>query len=363
MVEGWWAHLVWCDEEVPQKMFERLLTRLYDAKGRMLLTFTTIEGWSPLIADLLGRTRTLERRHSDLLKRQLPVAQESITRPGTRIYYFWTQDNPFIPHDTIEKMRGRPEAEVLAIAHGIPTRSSTTKFPKFKDDVHIIKHENLPWEKAQRDGKEVAEFTRYHVIDPGGSKPWFMIWAAVDNVGRIFVYREWPDIGYGSWGEPSEKPEGSRGPAQKPNGFGIGDYVELIRNLEDGEPIFERIIDPRMGAAQTQGKEDATSIISELEDAGLVLNAAPGQLIDHGISLINDRLAYDENAEVSVVNSPKMFISDQCSNLIECVKNYTGCSREEVWKDGIDVLRYLIETGADFVDKQEGRNTDATFSY
>lgn len=364
IVEGWWAHLVWCDEEVPQKMFERLLTRLYDAKGRMLLTFTTIEGWSPLIADLLGRTRTLERRYSDLLKRHLPTAQESITRPGTRIYYFWTQDNPFIPHDTIEKMRGRPEAEVLAIAHGIPTRSSTTKFPKFKEEVHIIKHDQLPWEKAQRAGKDLPEITLYHVIDPGGSKPWFMIWAAVDSSGRIFIYREWPDVGYGSWGEPSEKPEGSRGPAQKPNGFGIGDYVELIRNLEGGEDIFERIIDPRMGAAQTAGKEDSTSIISELEDAGLVLHAAPGQLIDHGISLINDRLAYNEEVEVSVTNSPRMFISDQCENLIECLKNYTGCSREEVWKDGVDCIRYLLETGADFIDKRETNQANReTFSY
>ena len=363
IVEGWWAHLVWCDEEVPQKMFERLLTRLYDAKGRMLLTFTTIEGWSPLVADLLGRTKTLKRRYSNLVKRQIPVAQESLTRPGTRIYYFWTQDNPFIPHDTIEKMRGRPEAEVLAIAHGIPTRSSTTKFPKFNTDVHILKHEDMPWERAQREGKIIPEMTRYHIIDPGGSKPWFMVWGAVDAAERIYIYREWPDIGYGSWGEPSEKPEGSKGPAQKPNGFGIGDYVECVAQLEDGEEIFERIIDPRMGAAQTQGKEEATSILSELEDAGWTIHAAPGQLIDHGISLINDRLSYDENQPISVTNSPRMYISDRCENLIECLKNYTGASREEVWKDGIDCLRYLLETGADHISKEMNSETGQTFTY
>lgn len=363
IVEGWWAHLIWCDEEVPQKMYERLLTRLYDARGRMLMTFTTIEGWSPLIADILGRTRKLRREYGELVGRRIEVAQESLTRKSTRIYHFWTADNPFIPSDTAENMRGRPEAEILAIAYGIPTRSATTKFPKFNEEVHVIKHENLPWERAIREGQDIPEFTRYHVIDPGGSKPWFMIWAAVDAAERVYIYREWPDQGYGSWGEPSDKPEGQRGPAQKPNGFGIQDYIEKVQQCEGEEEIFERLIDPRMGASTTQGKEDATSIQSELEDAGWVVQQAPGQLIDHGLSLINDRLSYDETKPFGPMNSPRMFISDQCANLIECLKNYTGCAREEVWKDGVDVVRYLLEAGADFVDKREAQRDTSTFSY
>lgn len=363
VVEGWWAHCVWCDEEAPQKMYERLLTRLYDAHGRMLLTFTTIQGWSPLVADILGRTKTVRRRHSDLLKRNLPVAQESLTRPGTRIYYFWTQDNPFIPRETIEKMRGRPEAEVLAIAHGIPTRSATTKFPKFDETKHVIKHEHLPWLRAEREGKEIPGFTRYMIIDPSGSKPWSMLWVAVDGAERLWVYREWPDIGYGPWGEPGDKPEGTRGTAQRPNGFGIADYVETIRQREDGEEIFERLIDPRMGAATTQGKEMATSIQSELEDAGLVIHAAPGLQVDHGISLINDRMSYDETKPISALNCPRLLISDRCEQLIESIKNYTGCSREEVWKDFIDCLRYLLEAGADYIPNVSNADSPETFSY
>lgn len=365
IVEGWWAHFIWCDEEVPQKMFERLLTRLYDARGRMLITFTTIQGWSPLVADILGRVKTIRRRPSTLLhNRPLPVAQESLTRPGTRIYYFWTEDNPFIPYDTIEKMRGRPEAEVLAIAHGIPTRSATTKFPKFKEEVHVIAHERLPWELAEEAGDLQGEITRYHVIDPGGSKPWFMIWAAVDAADRVYIYREWPDAGYGPWGEPSEKAEGMPGPAQKPNGYGIQDYKELILNSEGGEEIFERLIDPRMGVASVHGQEGATNIITEMEDAGFVLHAAPGQKIDHGEGLINDRFSYNDNADIGPTNAPRMYISDRCPNVIEAIKNYTGCSKNEVWKDPIDCMRYLLETGADFVSRADaGDSGRGTFSY
>jgi hypothetical protein len=34
-------------------------------------------------------------------------------------------------------------------------------------------------------------------------------------------------------------------------GYGVQDYAELIKELEGEEEIMERIIDPRMGAANT----------------------------------------------------------------------------------------------------------------
>lgn len=367
VVESFWAHAVWGDEEMPQKMFERLLTRTFDVRGRVILSFTTIQGWSALIADLLGRTKTLRRRYSDLLGREIAVAQESLTRKSTRIYYFWTQDNPFIPPETIERMRGRPEAEVLAVAHGIPTRSSTTKFPKFSDEVHIVKDENLPWKRPAEDKlhEPVTNFTFYHVIDPAGKKPWFMIWAAVGRDGTIYLYRDFPDIGAGPWGEPSEKQEGSPGAAMRPNGWGIYDYVDTIKSLEeeDGVDVFERIVDPRLGNATTPGKEGATSIVSEMQEAGMILIPAPGLDENHGISLISGALGYDETKPVGAMNHPQLYFSSNCENLIECFRNYTGVSRSEVWKDGVDVVRYLLESGADFIEPSGMTTTGRTFSY
>ena len=364
VVEGWWAHGVWCDEECPQKMFERLLTRVFDVRGRLILSFTTIQGWSALVADVLGKTKTLKRRYSQLLNREIPVAQESLTRKSTRIYYFWTEDNPFIPSDTIENLRGRPEAEILALAHGIPTRSATTKFPKFSE-VHVLKEGQLPWKKEGVDYEPITSFTTYLVVDPSGAKPWFMIWAAVSRAGDIYIYRDWPDIGYGSWGEPSEREEGSPGQAMKPNGFGIYDYVDTIKELEteDGAEVFERIIDPRLGAARVPGKEGATSIMSELQDAGMVFIPAPGLDINHGQQLISDRMGYDETQPVSALNHPRLYVSEHCEQVIEAFKNYTGCSRTEVWKDPVDTVRYLLESGADFVEKRADQDSGKTFSY
>ena len=355
--EGFWCHVAWCDEEVPQKMFERLLTRLYDARGRMLLTFTTIEGWSALISDILGRTKILRRERADLdpIHRMLAVAEESVTRKSTRVYHFWTQNNPFIPSETVKNLEGRPEAEVLAVAFGIPTRSATTKFPKFSEAVHVIKNEALPWKKAENAGEGAPEITYYQVIDPGGSKMWFCIWAGIDQYDNIYIFKEFPD---GIWGEPSEKAEGSAGPAQKGLGWGISDYIEMFSETEQGFEVFERVIDPRMGASERAAKDGSTNLITELEDSGLILQPAPGQRIDHGEGLINDRLSYDETHPVDAVNHPRLYITENCLNVIEAIKNYTGCSREEVWKDPIDCVRYLLENGADFVSKSGIANTE-----
>jgi len=370
VIEGWWAHAVWCDEECPQKMFERLLTRLFDAHGRMILTFTTIQGWSPLVADILGRTKTFRKRAAPLLKnRQIPVAQESLTRRGARIYYYWTSDNPFIPDDALMALEGRSTEEILSVAYGIPTKPATTKFPKFDETVHVIKHEDLPWLKVKQGQKE-PEITRYMVIDPAGNKPWCMAWFAVDSLERVYIYHEYPDISYGAWGEVGEKMEGKPGPAHQPNGWGYDSYCEMMANAEEGIEVFERYIDSRFGAAKGTGVDGATTLVTELEDALREADmkpdtviAAPGLKIDHGLSLINDRLNYDSTKPIDLLNCPRLLISDRCQNMIECFKNYTGCGTEEVWKDYIDLVRYALEAGMNHVSKADLTSDSQTFSY
>jgi hypothetical protein len=346
-------------------MFERLLTRLGDAKGRLMLTFTTVQGWSPLVAEILGKTRTLRKRFSKMLGKEIQVAQESLNRNSCRIYHFWTEDNPFIPPNWIfELMKGRPKEEIMAIAHGIPSKSATTPFPKFDETVHVIKADCMPWIHPQTEADSEAEFTRYQVIDPSGSKPWFVIWAAIDPMEKIYVYAEFPDQSYGNWAEAGNTAEGKAGPAQKPNGWGISDYKDTFAHIENGTEIFERVIDPRLGAATTQTQDGSTSIISELEDAGITVIAAPGLTIDHGLQLINDRLNYDSSKPISSLNTPKLFISDACVNLIDAFKNYTARGgKDEASKDPIDCVRYLLENGADFVAKADLVSSRRTFSY
>jgi hypothetical protein len=358
VTEGFKSHLIWADEEVPAKMFETLVYRTTDFRGRVILTFTTLSGWTPLIQDILGKTRTLEKRFSPLVNAEVPVMQESLSRPGAAIFYFWTTDNPFIDgEDFIRKVRGRSKDEILARAHGIPTKSVATAFSGFDRDVNVIPHDKLPWIKDPD-----YKVTRYMAIDPAGSKNWFMLWLAVDADNTWWVYREWPD--YDDWALPGSSAEGKAGPAQKGSKKGIRDYVELILAMENGEEIFERFIDPRLGAAEKQSAEGAVTIISQLDDEEMVVHPAPGVDIDNGLQLIADKLAYDESQKLSSVNAPHLYISDRCQNFIFAMQEYTAKGgKDEATKDPIDALRYIAVSNPQFYEEKDLHDIQPTGVY
>jgi len=359
VAEGFKAHLIILDEEAPQKLVDTLTYRLTDYHGRMIMSFTTLQGWTPLIQDILGRTKTLQKKRAPLLDRELPVLQESLARPGTLVHYHWTQDNVFIDtQDFVMRLKGAPKEEILARAYGIPTKSFANVFPGFDKEVNVIPHDKLPWLNLKKDanGREIPyKCTRYMAVDPAGSKNWFMLWVAIDAGGTWWVYREWPD--YDSWALPGSTVEGKPGPAQKGSKKGIRDYVDLIKGLEAGEEIYERFIDPRLGAAEKQSQEGATTIISDLDDAGMIFIPAPGVDIDNGLQLINNLFAYDDSKKIDSLNAPKIYVSDRCSNLIYSLTEYSAKGgSNEASKDPIDCLRYLAVSNVahyelkDFVD-------------
>ena len=117
IAEGWSSHLIWCDEECPQKLFETLQYRIVDMNGRIILTFTTLNGWTPLVADICARKKVLSKRYSTLLDREIPYEEESLSRAGMRLYYFWTEDNPFVPtKQFLQDLKSRSVEEKLARA-------------------------------------------------------------------------------------------------------------------------------------------------------------------------------------------------------------------------------------------------------
>ena len=232
----------------------------------MLVTFTPIDGWTEVIKEYLDGAKTIESRSAELLKGEIvPYIQRSKKRNAS-IHYFHSQDNPFGGYDRIkEALEGRTREEILIRAYGVPVKSQATKFPKFNTAVNVIPNDQIPTKNV----------TRYQIIDPAGAKNWFMCWIAVDETGTYYVYREFPSIEYGDWAE-WKGGKWMPGEASKGLGFGIRDYVELIQNYEEDEEIFDRLIDPRLGAARYQASDGASSIIEDLGEMEIICNPAPG---------------------------------------------------------------------------------------
>ena len=348
--EGWSAHCIHMDEEAPQNVFETLVGgRTVDYHGRVMLTFTTLQGWTPLINSLLKGAETVESKYSELLGRELPVEQVSMNWPDCRIYYFWSEMSPFVDYKELVRTYSKQPQEVkLARLYGIPSKSFEGKFPKFQRETNVIEHSKIPFILDP-----TVQCTRYFICDPGGSKPWVGLWAAVTKDGKIYVYREFPDSTMGAWAIPhvngAGKAVGKAGPGQRPLGWGYADYKEYFEAQEVGEDIFERIVDPRMGAATVRTKEGESNIINTMSNMGFVFRAAPGVSIDSGIAKINDALSWDDTEPMTDNNCPQLYFSDQCENTISSMLEYAGESKSDYFSDQIDCLRYLFVSGAEHI--------------
>jgi hypothetical protein len=336
---------VWLDEYLlGPELVNTLRFRLATRDSKMLITFTPINGWTEVIKEFLDGAKTIESRNAELLNGELvPYVQRSKKRNAS-IHYFHSQDNPFGGYDRIrDTLIGRPKEEILIRAYGVPVKSQATKFPKFNTLVNVIEPDKVPTKNV----------TRYQIIDPAGAKNWFMCWVAVAECGTYYVYREWPSVDIGDWAE-WKSGKWVSGDGAKGLGYGIRDYVELINDFEEDEEVFDRLIDPRLGAARYQGTESASSIIEDLAEMEIVCNPAAGLEIEEGLQALISKMSYDTSKPLDSVNRPHFYISSDCQNIIHALAEYTGeQGLKEAWKDPIDVLRYAAVSDLDHVDSRK----------
>jgi hypothetical protein len=328
----------WLDEYLlGMDLIDRLYLRLATFNAKLLVSFTPKDGETETVKNFRAAATTVEwKQVSEGLKRpqRVPYYQENKER-NTAICYFHSKDNPWSGYETLlEQCVSKDDDNyTLTALYGVPVRMMSSKFPRFQPGINIL----TELEMAER----IKGCTRYMVIDPAGSKPWFMCWIAVDPTDTWYVYREWPDLNHGSWAEEKGGKWVNGEACRQKLGYGVADYARLIRDLEAGEELFERIIDPRMGAAKYSvaggGQSD---YINDLEEEGLIVIPAPGIEEEPGIQAIQDKLAYDLNKPIDGNNRPHFYISERCENIILALQEYDGSSRDHPLKDPIDVLRY-----------------------
>lgn len=353
VIEGGEVDLIWCDELVPLDWIETLRYRLVTRSGKLIVTFTPVTGYSPVVKEYVSGAKIIKTRESPLLqdtvnvagcgKGTMPFVAKSFVRPAA-VMWFHSELNPYNPFEQLKKtLSGKKSYDIKIRAYGWADNVAGNQFPRFSESINVIKEENIP-----------AFGTNYMVVDPAGARNWFMIWARVSENGEIYVYREFPDMSDGEWALPSGDLDGKAGTAQRANaGRSLCDYKQLILDLEGGEEINERYIDPRAGGTKAVTEDGGVTLIDMLDDGENPMHFVPsaGIKIEQGVALINDGFAYDTTQELSPLNKPKLYISERCQNLIYCLKEWTGLDGEKgATKDPVDCLRYLMTMNPIYMD-------------
>lgn len=329
---------VWADELIPQTFLDTLRYRIITKNAKMYVSFTAVEGYSPVVRQMMDDAVTLLDKQAELIpEMRVPILQQP-KRENSRIVYFHTADNPYGGFEQIKKtLEGASKEEILCRAYGLATKPMAGKFPKFSHKNNVVAHNDIPFIKDPN-----MEVTHYQVLDPAGKKPWFMIWAGVIPTGEVYVWAEYPDISYGDWADITKGSKGRPGEGAKPNGYGYNDYINVMKQIEGDVSIFERIIDSRLGNTGRQSADMQTTMVDELIALGCDVIPAPGYEEEVGIQSINDLLSWDDKLPMTDKNKPRLYISDRCEQTIYCMLEYTGeYGHKEATKDPIDCVRYL----------------------
>ena len=350
VIEGGDVDMVWCDELVPLDWVETLRYRLVTRNGLLLLTFTPVTGFTPMVKEFVSGCKFETVLKSELLPDTVNVAgMPKGTMPFTArchgkkrgaIMWFHSALNPYSDWANMKTaLAGRGAYETKIRAYGWADSLQGTQFPMFGDH-NIVRPDQIP-----------AEGTNYMVMDPAGARNYFMLWLRVTPDGRKYVYREWPDISVGEWALPCDKPDGKMGIGQRNGaGRGISAYRHLIRELEGKEEIFIRYIDPKAGGTKSQAQDEGVTLRQLFEtdneddarDPGMFFEPAAGRGISEGVAMINDWLFWRQDEPMSPKNRPQLYVSSACENLIYSLREWTGQDGDKgATKDPVDCLRYL----------------------
>ncbi|MBI3549442.1 MAG: hypothetical protein HY078_10415 [Elusimicrobia bacterium] len=234
--------------------------------------------------------------------------------------------NGTLEHEQIETILKSYDAdEREARKTGKPLSFSGRIYKQFDRSVHIAAAPIIPPEFA----------TFYMVVDPAIGKPFAILYAFVDPSGVIQIFKEWPEFEF----------EGS-----KDNSFGVKDYADLIKILDDGKAIEKRILDRYFGNQRRQvGGE---SLKDEFREHDLFFDdsystAGEESEVETGILAVKEALNWNRDKPLDGINRPKLLVSPTCPNTIKALERWsrdplTGKPKEK-FKDFADLIRYLVK--------------------
>lgn len=379
----------WADESLTPPWFQMLDRRLRYRNACGLWSFTPVKGMTPTIRTAVGDGQILESKPSELLPSRVNVAglpvghmpyiQEAAI-PRAKVIYFHSNLNPFgnsagsYYKQIAEMCNGKPDKFTMRVAYGYTTDTAGKAFPLF-GHVNVVRPEDLP-----------VDGTNYQLIDPAGARRFSCIWVRV-TAGfnpKVYIYRDWPDQQrYGEWAIPTERElspdsnrgwDGDPGPAQQTANWGVAQYKEEFEKVETVDPakpekdphrarlatrsglsmedILVRYIDSRAGKDQHTALQSGTCLLDDFaktttsstgkDQPPMYLELASGVRAEAGLSAIEALLYWEpEKPFDPVMNCPKLYVSNECHQVIWAMSNFTGRGGEKgACKDFVDLVRY-----------------------
>jgi hypothetical protein len=230
-------------------------------------------------------------------------------------------DNPHVNPEYAEDLKALPEQMRKAFLEGSWDAFMGQMFTEFSWDRHVVDPTSLP-----------ATWKRYNGLDWGYTAPWAVLWGAVDEDGRLWVYREL-----------YERQVGEAEQARK-----------ILAAERDAEQVSARYADDAMWA--TRG--DAKPIATVYAENGVHLTPAgkggrvPGWQRVH--SLLAEAPACPHHRELGWTTCPMIHISRMCRELLRelpALPHATSGDPEDAdttaSDHAMDALRYLaINLGA-----------------
>ena len=366
----------WADEDMPLPWLNTCELRCSTHNAKGMWTFSTTDGITPTIKQVLGTAVTIESRPAELLADRVNVTgvakglmpyRQAAERSGWGAIFFFSEFNPFGDNYANVKLfcAGKTSDVIMENAYGYARDTRNKAFPLF-GEWNIVKRSELP-----------RRMTRYMLTDPGdASRNWATIWVGVDERGRHYIFRDWPDEQtYGEWAMPDDdpnKPDGKRGPAQRNLGYGTEQLAEEWRRLEkaglpvvtaeglaversdlQSEQIMERYIDPRAAANEHIERHGGTNLYNQFMELDEPMLFTPWSGVEKSIGYthVNSLLYWDRDKPMGPTNAPKLYVCEDCRQVRWMFTNFTGLGGDRAGgKDFADLVRGMALADLQFYE-------------
>lgn len=318
-------HGIWLDEECPLDIYNECNIRTATTAGIMLVTFTPLQGLSPMVinfckkADFLAGARPIVVVAGELEDLEngydANEAEETVGRSRRKavIQAGW-DDTPWLDAETKARLlEDTPDFLKDARSKGIPSQGAGAVFP-------------IPIENILCDPVVIPDsWPRMYGLDVGWNRT-ACLWAALDpNSGTLYVY--------------DEHYQGQQTPEQ--HAYAIRSRGEWIRGA----------IDP---ASRGRGQADGSKLLKLYKNHGLKLAPAKNER-ESGIQDIIQRLS-----------AGKLKVFRTCTNFQKEYILYRRKLNGEIHDEDdhlMDAFRYIINNQSRMISKAHGATNTLGASY